>query len=80
MIDFTEITIRIKQIIAFELQKEKILDKDVAISLQINPQNYAVIKRRKSIPFEAIAHFSKKNQLNMLWILFGDTPQYLTKE
>jgi len=78
MIDFTEIMIRIKQIIAFELQKEKVFDKDIAISLQINPQNYAVIKRRKSIPFKAIAHFSKKKRINMLWILFGEAPQYLT--
>ena len=71
MIDFYETMQRIKEILAKKLKKEKILDKDIAHALEINPQNYAVIKRRQKIPYEAIAYFSKKNEINMNWILFA---------
>jgi len=72
MIDFNEVMQRIRSILSQQKKKEKILDKDVALALNINPQNYAVIKRRQRIPYEAIAHFSKKNRLNMTWILFAE--------
>ena len=78
MIDFYEVMSRIRMTLSTETKKEKILDKDIAIALNIDPQNYAVIKRRKRIPFEAIAYFSKKRKLSMNWILFNQTPQYLT--
>jgi len=78
MIDFNEVMQRIRSILSQKKKKEKILDKDVALALDINPQNYAVIKRRQRIPYEAIAHFSKKNKLNMTWILFAQKPKYLT--
>jgi len=78
MIDFNEVMQRIRSILSQQKKKEKILDKDVALALDINPQNYAVIKRRQRIPYEAIARFSKKNRLNMTWILFAQKPKYLT--
>jgi len=78
MIDFYEVMSRIRMILSIQTKKEKILDKDIAIALKIDPQNYAVIKRRKRIPFEAIAYFSKKHKLSMNWILFNQKPQYLT--
>ena len=78
MIDFNEVMQRIRSILSQKKKKEKILDKDVALALDINPQNYAVIKRRQRIPYEAIAHFSKNNRLNMTWILFAQKPKYLT--
>ena len=78
MIDFYEIMQRVKDILAKQIKKDKILDKDIAHALEINPQNYAVIKRRQKIPYEAIAYFSKKNKINMNWILFAQKPKYLT--
>jgi len=77
MIDFHEVMLRIKEVLQKEIKKEKILDKDIALSLEINPQNYAVIKRRKKIPYEAIAYFTKKRNINMNWILFSKKPRYL---
>jgi len=77
MIDFHEVMLRIKEILQKEIKKEKILDKDIALSLEINPQNYAVIKRRKKIPYEAIAYFTKKRNINMNWVLFSKKPKYL---
>ena len=78
MIDFYEVMQRVKKVLHIQTQKEKILDKDIALALQIDPQNYAVIKRRKRIPYEAIAHFSKKYKLSMNWILFAQKSPYLT--
>ena len=77
MIDFHEVMLRIKEVLQKEIKKEKILDKDIALSLEINPQNYAVIKRRKKIPYEAIAYFTKKRNINMNWVLFSKKPKYL---
>ena len=71
MIDFYDVMQRIKHILSKQIKKNKILDKDVAIALNIQPQNYAVIKKRRRIPYEAIAYFSKENKLNMTWILFN---------
>lgn len=78
MIAFDEVSTRIRTILARKLDKEKVLDKDVAFALDMDAQNYAVIKRRKKIPYEAIAYFSKNNKLNMTWILFNQKPMYLT--
>lgn len=75
---FDEVSARIRTVLSTRLKKEKVLDKDVAFALAMDPQNYAVIKRRKKIPYEAIAYFSKNNRLNMTWILFAQKPQYLS--
>jgi hypothetical protein len=78
MIDFYEVMTRIKAILSTQIEKEKILDKDIALALNLNPQNYAVMKKRKKIPYESIAYFSHFHKLNMNWILFAQKPQYLT--
>ncbi len=78
MIDFYEVMHRIRQILSLHQKKEKILDKEVASALNLDPQYYAVIKRRKKIPYESIAYFSKSHKLNMNWILLAQKPQYLT--
>lgn len=78
MIDFHEVMQRIKQILSAQTKKEKILDRDIADSLELNPQYFAVIKRRKKIPYEPLAHFCKQHHISMNWILLGQKPQYLT--
>jgi len=77
MIEFNAVTERIKLSLSSGNQKKKILDKEIAKALNLEPQYYAVIKKRKKIPYEHIAYFSKKNKLNMNWILLADEPQYL---
>ncbi len=47
MIDFHDVMKRIKKIISKQINKQKILDRDIANSLGLNPQYYAVIKKRK---------------------------------
>ncbi len=78
MIDFSEVMQRIKTLLSSKIKKDKILDKDIALALDIDPQNFAVIKRRQRIPFEAIAYFSKKHKISMNWILFAQKPKNLT--
>lgn len=78
MIDFQDVIERIKLILAPEFQKAKILDRDVAYALALEPQYFAVIKKRKKIPYESIALFCKKNKISMNWILLAQKPQYLT--
>ncbi len=78
MIKFLEVMTRVKSVLSTQINKEKILDKDVALALQIDPQYYAVMKRRNKVPYEAIAYFSKLHKVNMNWILLAQKPQYLT--
>jgi hypothetical protein len=77
MIKFSEVMQRVKTVLSTKLQKEKVLDKDVALALQIDPQYYAVMKKRNKVPYESIAYFSKSYTLNMNWLLLAQKPQYL---
>jgi len=78
MIHFYEVSSRLREVISQREKREKIKDKDIAKSLGLTPQYYAVIKRRNKIPYEAIALFCKKNHLSMNWILLKQKPIYLT--
>lgn len=78
MIDFSEVMQRIKTVLSVKIKKNKILDKDIALALKLEPQYYAVMKRRNKIPYESIAYFAKSQELNMNWILLAQKPQYLS--
>ena len=78
MINFDETMGRFKHILSEKSKKKKILDKELALSLSLSPQYYAVIKRRKKIPFEALAYFCQAEKINLNWLLFAQNPQYLT--
>ena len=77
MIDFSTVIQRIRQILVQHTQKPKILDRDIAKALELDPQYFAVIKKRKKVPYEAIAYFCKKHMVNMNWILLKQKPVYL---
>ena len=77
MIDFSDVMQRVRTILMQERQKEKILDRDIASALDLDPQYFAVIKRRKKIPFEKLALFCKETKVNLNWILLAQKPQYL---
>ena len=77
MIDFNAVMQRIKEVLNTNTKKEKILDRDIAKSLDLDPQYFAVIKRRKKIPYEKLAYFCKENKINMNWILLEQKPQNL---
>ena len=78
MIDFHEVMQRVKEILSTQSKKEKILDRDIADSLKLDPQYFAVIKRRQKIPYEPLAHFCKHHKISLNWVLLAQEPQYLT--
>ncbi len=78
MIDFQEVMQRIKEILIIKTKKDKILDRDIADTLKLDPQYYAVIKRRKKIPYEKLAYFCKENRISMNWILLEQKPKNLS--
>jgi hypothetical protein len=78
MIDFSQVMQRIKIVLSSQIKKNKVLDKDIALALQLDPQYYAVMKKRNKIPYESIAYFSKSQKLSMNWVLLAQKPQYLT--
>ncbi|PTB83771.1 hypothetical protein C9926_01190 [Sulfurovum lithotrophicum] len=78
MIDFSEVMQRIRTVLSPQIKKNKVLDKDIALALQLDPQYYAVMKKRNKIPYESIAYFSQSQKLSMNWILLAQKPQYLT--
>jgi len=77
MIDFHKVMQRIKKFLIIQTKQEKILDRDIADALKLDPQYYAVIKRRKKIPYEKLAYFCKENKISMNWILLEQKPQNL---
>ena len=77
MIDFLDVMQRVKTILMQEKKKEKILDRDIASALNLDPQYFAVIKRRKKIPYEKLAFFCKASKVNLNWVLLEQKPQYL---
>ena len=56
MINFDDSIQRIKEVLTHEAHNEKVLDKDIAKALKLNPQYFAVIKKRKKVPYEAISY------------------------
>jgi hypothetical protein len=78
MIDFLEVSERIRSVIKTKMKKEKIYDRDIAKALNLEPQYYAVIKKRKKIPYEAIAAFCYAHKISMNWILLSQYPKSFT--
>lgn len=77
MIDFDETIYRFKQILLEQNGRKKVLDKEIAASLSLSPQYYAVIKRRKKIPFHALAIYCRQHNINLNWLLVAQEPKYL---
>ena len=78
MIDFQEVMQRVKTILLQESEQAKVLDRDIASALNLDPQYFAVIKRRKKIPFVHLAYFCKAHKISMNWVLMEQKPQYLS--
>ncbi|WP_309496378.1 hypothetical protein [Sulfurovum sp.] len=78
MIDFQAVMQRLKHVLSLHQKKEKILDKDIADALKLDPRYFAVIKKRKKIPYEAIAYFCEQYHISMNWILLEQNTPNLT--
>jgi len=78
MIDFNTVMQRIREVLLEQKDQKRILDREIAAMLHLDPQYFAVIKKRNKIPYEAIALFCKKHHISMNWILMAQKPRYLT--
>ncbi len=78
MIPFQDVLQRLKTLLSQQHGEAKIRDRDVAAALELDPQYFAVIKRRNKIPYEAIARFCQKHHISMNWVLLAQQPRDLT--
>jgi len=77
VLGFEEVLQRLKDIMADEVGERRVFDKDVARALQIDPAYFAVLKRRKKIPLEAVADFCARRRISINWLLFDQSPRSL---
>jgi hypothetical protein len=68
--EFDEIIKRLRILLSRYNNIQKIYDKDVASALKLEAQYFAVMKKRKKIPFKEIAIFCNQNNISINWILF----------
>jgi len=74
MNDFKTILIKLKEIIAQQLQTDKkVLDKDVAQALSVKSTTLASYKSRNKPPYKAILTYCHNNKLDVRKVLFNDT-------
>ncbi|MFT7004200.1 MAG: hypothetical protein ACJAWW_001553 [Sulfurimonas sp.] len=69
MRDFHGVIEELKLYLSISEQK-KVLDKDVAVALNMSQANFATIKRRNSTPYRNILEFCKKENLCCSEIFF----------
>ncbi|MDD5360211.1 MAG: hypothetical protein PHI79_01445 [Sulfurovaceae bacterium] len=68
--EFDKIIKRLRIVLSDNNYAQKIYDKDIASALNLEAQYFAVMKKRKKIPFKEIAIFCNKNNISINWILF----------
>jgi len=79
MNSFVEIVEEIKSIVSAEFHSKKIFDKDVADVLGISQMNFATMKKRNKVPFEALLDFCAKKSISINWLLYGQSPESLVE-
>jgi hypothetical protein len=78
MIKIDEIIEKLKDILSQELGNKKILDKDIAIVLEIDYDRFRKQKSRKGlIPYPEIMMFLAKRKISINWFFFNQLPETL---
>ena len=77
MNDFKEIIKVLKEYLSQRI-KSKVLDKDVALLLEINQARFATIKKRNVTPFEDILLFCQREDINVNTIFFEERVKKVT--
>jgi len=71
---------RIKLAVQTSSKSKKIYDKDIALLLKLEPQYFAVIKKRGKIPYKELAGFCFDNEIDLKWMLYGETTRNIVIE
>jgi len=69
MRDFKNVIFELKMYIA-DGKKIKVLDKELADALCIAPSKFATIKKRNAMPYEAVLHYCKKEDICPIELFF----------
>jgi len=78
MNEFKTILKKLKEIIKRELQTDKkVLDKDIAIALNIKPSSLASFKRRDKPSYQAILTYCHNNRLDVRKLLFNEDMPFI---
>jgi len=77
MIDYIQITNKLKEIISQDINNEKISDKDVAAVLDIDYNNFRKQKARNSPHYPEIMQFLAKRNISINWFFFNQLPESL---
>jgi phage repressor protein C with HTH and peptisase S24 domain len=75
--EFNSVLSKLKSVIAEDLNKEKIFDKDVADALGINQLSFATMKKRGKLPYEEILNFCAKKRISINWLLYDQATRSL---
>ncbi len=70
----------LKDVLSLELGNKRVFDKDVAYALGLSRESFSHLKRRNSVPYEAIVYFCAKRSLSINWILFDQVPKSLEEK
>lgn len=70
----------LKDVLSYELGNKRVYDKDVAQALGISKESLSHLKKRNSVPYEAIVYFCAKRSLSINWILFDQVPKSLEEK
>ncbi len=70
----------LKDVLSYELGNKRVYDKDVAYALGISKESLSHLKKRNSVPYEAIVYFCAKRSLSINWILFDQVPKSLEEK
>ena len=70
----------LKDVLSYELGNKRVYDKDVAHALGISKESLSHLKKRNSVPYEAIVYFCAKRSLSINWILFDQVPKSLEEK
>lgn len=77
MQNYNEILDKLKDILSLELKNKKVFDKDIALVLKIDYDNFRKQKARGTIPYYEIMSFLAKRNISINWFFFNQLPESL---
>lgn len=79
MLDYNQIINKFKEILFKETDNEKISDKNVALALDIDYNNFRKQKSRNSPHYPEIMQFLAKRNISINWFFFNQLPESLVE-
>ena len=79
MLNYTQITTKIKEILSTESNNISIQDKDVATAIGVNYNNFRKQKSRNSPHYLEIMQFLAKRNISINWFFFNQLPESLVE-